>query len=158
MGSLLSRATAALRANGGRMTAQRRLILETLDALGGHPTAEQVYNAARQRVPTINPSTVYRTLSWLADAGLVRPRQLRAGPGDRSERFEPSPRGEHFHFVCVGCGQVIEFESPEVERIRLQFCQQHQVVIERASLTFYGWCESCRGDRKAQGRVTIQAD
>ncbi len=87
MVNLVSQASKALRANGGRMTAQRRLILETLDELGGHPTAEQVYNAVRQRVPTINPSTVYRTLSWLAEAGLVRPRQLRVGPSDRSERF-----------------------------------------------------------------------
>lgn len=152
MTTLMSRATKALRANGGRMTSQRRLILETLDELGGHPTAEQVYNAVRQRVPTINPSTVYRTLSWLAEVGLVRPQQLRVGPGDRSERFEPSPRAEHFHFVCNGCGQVIEFEAPEVESVGLQFGQQHRVIIERASLTFYGWCEACSGNRKAQGR------
>jgi Fur family transcriptional regulator, ferric uptake regulator len=127
------------------MTTQRQLILETLDELGGHPTAEQIYNAVCSRDHTVDPSTVYRTLSWLADAGLVS--EQRFGPGRqsrRTERFDPSRPTEHHHFVCTACGRVVEFESIHIERSKEEFARKHGVVVERASLTLYGLCSECQ--------------
>jgi len=144
MSHLVSEAAAALRAAGGRMTAQRRLILETLETLGGHPTAEEVYTAVCVRDATLNPSTVYRTLAWLENAGLVSHCHLDSGPdGEHSERYDPAAAGEHHHFVCTGCGRVIEFESPRIAEIKAEFAGQHGGRVERAALTLYGVFREC---------------
>ena len=144
MNELMLAATQVLHDQGGRMTAQRRAILETLEAMGGHPTAEEVYQAARQSDRAINPSTVYRTLHWLADAGLVAATWL--GP-ERCRRQEPLGRAvpvEHHHFVCTSCGQVIEFTAPQVAALRADFCAAHGASVERAAVTLYGVCASCQ--------------
>ena len=148
MSGLVLQATETLRATGGRMTAQRRVILEALDTLGGHPTAEQVHQAAARQDEAINLSTVYRTLGWLAENGLIRPRRLRTGESDRCQRFEPAPPAEHHHFVCTRCGQVIEFQSPHIERVKAEIADQIAATIERATLTLYGVCDACLGQEQ----------
>ncbi len=47
MSTLVAQAEEQLRATGGRMTSQRRLILHAFEELGGHPTAEEILVAAR---------------------------------------------------------------------------------------------------------------
>lgn len=145
MAQLTQQATTTLHSQGGRMTAQRRLILETLEQLGGHPNAEQVYAAVRQRDARIHPSTVYRTLGWLADQGLVDTRHLDSDRGDRCEHYDSANRSEHHHFVCTACEQVIEFAWP-VEDAKRAVAERFSVVAERASLTVYGLCATCRTD------------
>jgi Fe2+ or Zn2+ uptake regulation protein len=143
MAGLVNQATNAFRAAGGRMTMQRRLIVETLEALGGHPTAEQVYQAARRRDLTLHPTTVDRTLAWLAEAGLVGSRHLEPY-GDRCEHYEPVSQKEHHHFICAECGRVIEFSAPSVEKMKMDFARRHGARIDVASLTLHGLCRACR--------------
>jgi|YNPNPStandDraft_1061719.scaffolds.fasta_scaffold24743_1 Fe2+ or Zn2+ uptake regulation protein len=145
MTDLIARATALLRASGGRMTAQRRLILEAFEALAEHPTAEEVYAFARARDPRLNPSTVYRTLAWLENAGLVSHCHLDAGPdGEHCERYDPMTKIEHHHFICTGCGDVVEFVAPPIEAIKAEYAAQHGVIVEKAALSLYGLCAQCR--------------
>lgn len=145
MSRLAREAAITLRTSGGRMTTQRRLILETLEALGGHPTADEVYAVVQARNPRLNPSTVYRTLTWLENAGLVSHCHLDAGPtGERSERYDPVTPIEHHHFVCTTCGQVIEFEAPQLETIKAKFVAAHHVMVDKAALTLYGQCATCK--------------
>lgn len=143
MTELTQQAATTLRSQGGRMTAQRRLILETLEQLGGHPNAEQVYEAVRQRAARIHPATVYRTLGWLADQGLVNTRHLDGSRGDRCEHYDPASRAEHHHFVCTVCEQVIEFDWP-MEDAKQAVAARFGVAVARASLTVYGLCATCR--------------
>jgi Fe2+ or Zn2+ uptake regulation protein len=141
---LVAQASGILHQCGGRMTTQRRLILETLDEIGGHPTADQIYRIVCAQDPSINPSTVYRTLGWLAEAGLVDARHLAPGrSGGRGEQFDPSFPAEHHHFVCTGCGKVVEFASPDIERAKQEFSHTQGVTVDRASLTLYGLCAGC---------------
>ncbi|MGC8782465.1 MAG: Fur family transcriptional regulator [Anaerolineae bacterium] len=145
MSDLIARATALLRATGGRMTAQRRIILEAFDALAEHPTADEVYAFARARDARLNPSTVYRTLAWLENAGLVSHCHLDAGPdGEHSERYDPVTQVEHHHFICTGCGDVVEFVVPQIETIKAEYAAQHGVIVEKAALSLYGLCAQCR--------------
>ena len=145
MSRLVRAATTNLRTSGGRMTAQRRLILEALESLGGHPTADDVYAAVRARDPRLNPSTVYRTLDWLESSGLVSHCHLDAGPGgEHCERYDPVTPVEHHHFVCTRCGKVIEFAAPQIEAVEEQFARHQDAVVERAALTLYGLCANCQ--------------
>ncbi len=147
MKDLIPRATALLRAQGGRMTEQRRIILEAFSALDEHPTADEVYAFARIRYPRLNPSTVYRTLAWLESAGLVSHCHLDSGPdGERSERYDPVTPVEHHHFICTGCGAVTEFPAAQIEIVKDEFASAHGAMVVRAALTLYGLCARCRTD------------
>jgi Fur family ferric uptake transcriptional regulator len=134
--------TQRLHTRGGRMTPQRRLILEALDCLGGHPNAEQIFDLARQRDPGLNLSTVYRTLRWLEQEGLVSARHF--DETGRHDHFDPALPAEHYHFVCKVCERVIEFDDPAFETVKAQFEQKQNVKVETVSVMFYGVCQACR--------------
>ena len=124
------------------MTPQRRLILESLDSLSGHPNAEQIFEQARQRDPCLNLSTVYRTLRWLEQEGLISARRF--DETGRHDHFDPALPAEHYHFVCKICERVIEFDDPLVETVKAQFEKFNQVSVETISVMFYGVCQDCR--------------
>ena len=89
------------RAQGLKVTPQRQCIFRLLDGNGVHPTAESVYAAAREEMPTISLKTVYQTLNDLAEMGEIQ--QLDLGTG--SSRFDPNVEAHH-HLVCSRCGKV----------------------------------------------------
>jgi Fur family transcriptional regulator, ferric uptake regulator len=126
---------------GRRMTAQRRLILETLQSIQGHLTAEEVYKLVKPHAPRLHLSTVYRTMRWLEEEGLVS--SLWLEDDRRQERFDTSIPSQHHHFVCSVCKEVIEFDSSDLARIQAKFEQEHGVAVETASLVFYGLCRRC---------------
>jgi len=126
---------------GGRMTEQRRLILEALNDLDSHPTAEELFNLARQRDPSLHLSTVYRTLRWLEQEGLVSARLF--DEGRRQERFDVAYPTEHYHFQCTSCKTVIEFNNLLVNAIKAQFELHSGAQVEVGSVTLYGLCASC---------------
>ncbi len=140
---LIQSASLHLRENGGRMTAQRRLILETLAQCKDHPTAEEIYTRARSENPALNLSTVYRTMRWLEQEGLVNGRLFE--DERRQERFDPveDKTHGHYHFRCRICNRIIEFPAPLLEQIGHQFESEHQAKIESMSLVLYGLCKDC---------------
>lgn len=141
MGKLIETAKEKLQAQGGRMTLPRQVILEALECLDCHPTAEEVHATVRQRNPSINLSTVYRTLRWLESEGLVSARHFE--DARRQERFDPARPVEHFHFICRECKQVIEFDSALIQQAGQQFARAAGVRVETATAEFYGLCQIC---------------
>lgn len=143
-GTLVEQVSLRLRAGNGRMTAQRRLILETLENCADHPTAEEIYARARQADGSLHLSTVYRTLHWLAEEGLVNPRWFE---DERPQQhFDPVSEddGDHYHFRCQICNNIIEFSEPLMDAIKQSFQQRHGGRIESATLTLYGICRDCQ--------------
>lgn len=140
--SLVEQVSSRLRAEGGRMTAQRRLILATLENCTDHPTAEEIYERARQSDGTLHLSTVYRTLRWLEDEGLVNPRWFE---DERPQQhFDPvNANSDHYHFRCRVCNTIIEFPEPLLDVIKLNFEQAYGGLVDSASLTLYGVCQEC---------------
>jgi Fe2+ or Zn2+ uptake regulation protein len=124
------------------MTAQRRLILETLENTSSHPTAEQLFEGVSKFDPNIHLSTVYRTLRWLEQEGLVSARRF--DEGQRQERFDPALPSEHDHFVCKSCQRVIEFNNPHKQAIRDQFEIETGAIVETISIELYGLCADCQ--------------
>lgn len=149
MDSLLELAHERLAIQGGRMTAQRRFILQALESFEGHPTAEELYDCARQSDPSLNLSTIYRTLRWLEQEGLVRPRRF---TGDQHhEHFDAATPQEHHHFYCNSCQQVIEFEEPAIQAIKKHFSEHSGAFIASASVILYGICPECRSVQQSNG-------
>jgi len=140
---LVNAAESQIHALGGRMTTQRRMILQALIECADHPTAEEIYQKVREKNPGLNLSTVYRTLRWLEQHGLVNARRFDDDP--RLERFDPVvEEGEdHFHFRCRKCNQITEFDTPLIEVVKAQFVDCFGGNVENATLVFYGLCSEC---------------
>ena len=91
----------AFRARGLKVTPQRQLLFRLLDGNDEHPTAEQLYAEASDRMPGISLRTVYSTLTDLADMGELSALTLGAG----ATRFDPNV-DDHHHAICDRCGEI----------------------------------------------------
>lgn len=134
------------------MTSQRQLILRVLETLDSHPSAEELYEIARQQDVSLNLSTVYRTLRWLEQEGLIRSRWFENSDRlPRGSRFDKAQPVEHHHFVCTVCGTVIEFDTQNAEKIKLEFEHLYHACIENVSVIVYGLCASCQSTADRNG-------
>ncbi len=55
-----------------RITRQRRVILEELRRVNNHPSADEIYEIVRRRMPRISLGTVYRNLEMLTELGEIQ--------------------------------------------------------------------------------------
>jgi Fur family ferric uptake transcriptional regulator len=99
---------------GMRMTDQRRVIAQVIEAAVDHPDVEELYRRASAQDPRISLSTVYRTLNLFEEAGLVTKHDFKDGRA----RFEPIPDEHHDHLIDIRSGKVIEFRNEEIEAIQ----------------------------------------
>lgn len=124
------------------MTTARRVILDVIAASHEHLTADDIVAKARRRDRAINPSTVYRTLAFLKEHGLIKSRYF--DQDSHREVFEPTPTTEHYHFTCGRCGAVIEFESRHIAALRKQLLDEYGADTTRACLCLTGLCAECK--------------
>jgi len=139
--------TETVHAQGGRMTPQRRLILDLLQSDPSHPTADELFLLAKRIDPSLNLSTVYRTLNWLEEQGFVNPRRF--DDNHTHKHFDPvlSETSDCHHFHCRRCDRVLEFSAPSVnpliQQIETEFSHQYGLQVEGVSLVLYGLCQTC---------------
>lgn len=135
-----------LSCRGGRMTPQRRLILEALETnQSEHPTAEELYEKLKSKSPSLHLSTVYRTLRLLEAEGMIGSCWFEKDRGQ--ERFDMRQTVGHHHFVCKGCGQVIEFETPLSKTVEAQFQKEYGCTVESISIHLSGLCDGCKANQ-----------
>jgi len=144
--SFITEASEAIRESGGRLTSQRRLILELLQESEEHFDAEGLYHQAHERDASVSLATVYRTLNMLKEAGLIDQRYFSREHG--REYYEPVAAHEHYHFTCQRCHKVIEFESRLVDQIRQELEAKLGVQMNHTCMCFEGICETCRHNPK----------
>lgn len=129
-----------LHAAGERVTPQRLVIAEALDALGGQVTAQDLYEHLRGRHRGIGRATVFRALEALVGAGLAR-RLEREGHVYAYVACRPE---HHHHLACERCGRVEEIEEAYVTPVADRVANDLGFQIDDARLDFYGLCASCR--------------
>ncbi len=97
-----------------RYSKQRELVLQTVEQLCDHPTAEEIYDEAAKECPGLSLGTVYRNLNSLVDAGRVRRVSI---PG-KADRFDHTLCW-HSHLYCTVCGGVADAEVDEKQVMKL---------------------------------------
>jgi Fur family peroxide stress response transcriptional regulator len=129
---------AGARRAGVKLTHQRLEIFRELAATEVHPDAETLFRAVQRRMPTVSLDTVYRTIWMLHDLGLV----ATLGPQRDGVRFDAN-LDRHHHYVCVGCGLVRDFESGDLDALRLPDALQEIGSIVDAHVEVRGLCARC---------------
>jgi Fur family peroxide stress response transcriptional regulator len=124
---------------GLKLTHQRLEILRTIAGDETHPDVETVYEAVRERVPTISLDTVYRTLATLTERGLITRVAFTAGPA----RYDANP-ARHHHFVCTRCGLVRDVEDEELDGIRPTREVTRHGRADAVTVQFRGVCAECQ--------------
>jgi Fur family transcriptional regulator, ferric uptake regulator len=123
-----------LRKAGLKVTHPRMRILDLLETSEGrHLSAEDIYRSLIESGEDIGLATVYRVLTQFEAAGLVMKHNFEGGQAV----YELDRGGHHDHMVCVDTGKVIEFYSPDIERLQKEIADQHGYVIEDHSLVLY---------------------
>jgi Fur family ferric uptake transcriptional regulator len=135
-------ADAVLRGRGRRVTRQRRLIWEALTAEPDlHLSADDLAARVAERLPSLNPSTVYRTLDVLVDEGLV----VRSALGGDRALYEPAHEHSHHHLVCVGCGTVVHVHDDAVDDLARTIAARYDFELGAGEQALRGLCSNCRG-------------
>ena len=121
-----------LRSKGVKPTAQRVVITQFLLNNFEHPTADEVLEGVKERLPVaLSRATVYNTLNALVEAGVIREVTLEAG----RVRYDAN-MVEHHHFMDVKSGKIIDIPWEKVP----QLCQSlgAEYTIHDYQITFYG--------------------
>lgn len=123
-----------LRKAGLKVTHPRMRILDLLGTTQKkHLTAEEVYRELLDQGDDIALATVYRVLNQFESAGIVCRHHFEGG----QSVYELAQEGHHDHMVCMETGRVIEFESPEIERLQEQIAAEHGYELADHSLVLY---------------------
>jgi Fe2+ or Zn2+ uptake regulation protein len=122
-----------------RLTRQRKLVWEVLKDAQEHLDADTIYRRAKDRNSHISLATVYRSLGFLKDAGLIHELSL----GENHNHYETTPSAPHEHFTCLHCGTVIELETPRLHEIASQVCKQQGLRLVQVELHLSGYCKDC---------------
>ena len=131
-----------------RITEQRQLILGIIQQARGHLDADEIYQQARQRSPSISLSTVYRSLQLSKELGLVEEHQF-----DGMRRYyEAMPRTKHHHLVCLSCGRIFEFKCPSAEKLKSRISREEGFKVTDAEVRLVGYCPDCQ--QRLSGNTT----
>ena len=123
-----------------RATRQRQMILEELSKVTSHPSADEVYQMVRRRLPRISMGTVYRNLEILSSMGMIQ----KLVSGGSLMRFDANA-SMHYHIRCVDCGRVDDVAVGPLAAIEEDVSNITDYKVLGHSLEFAGLCPSCKG-------------
>jgi Fur family peroxide stress response transcriptional regulator len=127
-------------ASGGRaLTPQRRAVLRVVSESAEHLTANEIFEAARRELPSISFATVYNSLKYLKESGLIREIHF----GKASSRYD-GETSRHDHAVCSQCGKLTDFDLAETSQLMRAAARRSHFKPESIHLTLVGLCPDCQ--------------
>lgn len=128
-----------------RLTPQRQVILEELAKVTSHPTANEVYDMVRKKLPRIGLGTVYRNLEFLAEKGVI----LKLEVGGTQKRFDATVE-PHYHVRCSSCGKVDDVHLKVQQHINqlAENASTHEILGH--NIEFFGICHDCQVAQKEE--------
>ena len=125
-----------------RLTTQRQILLEELSKVNSHPTACELYEMVRKRLPRIGLGTVYRNLELMADSGMILKLEL----GGAQKRFDATT-DPHYHVRCSSCGKMEDITVAVQEKITANAVKKTPYDILGHNVEFTGECPTCQKDK-----------
>jgi Fe2+ or Zn2+ uptake regulation protein len=121
-----------------RSTRQVATTYDVVAASADHPTAEQILERVRQKMPRVSLGTVYRNLEKLREQGRVVVVRFAGGVAHYDAMV-----GEHDHFVCESCGAVRDLEPARARGSNATALERRGYVVRWQTTSLYGTCGEC---------------
>jgi Fur family ferric uptake transcriptional regulator len=128
-----------IREQGFRLTPQRQLILDAICEGRGHTAFDEIYARVQAKATAINRATVYRTLHFLCDMGLVVAAEIQG-----QKVYEIAGERPHHHLVCRACGRVERFDGEMIRDLFDRLEREQQFKVDMDHLVLFGLCQDCR--------------
>jgi Fur family peroxide stress response transcriptional regulator len=135
----IRRFTELCRKSGLRVTPQRMEVYRQLISTAGHPSAEVLYEKAKEAFPSISFDTVNRTLLTLSQIGAA---SIVEGSGD-VRRFDGST-DKHQHFKCIKCKRIVDFYYKPFANIKLPPKLTRKFTVLKKTVYIEGICDLCQ--------------
>jgi Fur family ferric uptake transcriptional regulator len=123
-----------------RYTRQRAALLELLQEGRTFLTAQEMYDALRDKGLKIGLTTVYRNLQTMAGANEVD--VLRREDGELIFR-RCDADAHHHHLVCRSCGYTVELANDQLETWTRSLARKHRFSDVTHDLELFGLCRVC---------------
>jgi Fe2+ or Zn2+ uptake regulation protein len=121
--------------NGISPSMHRIKILEYLSNNRIHPTADDIYRALVNEIPTLSKTTVYNTLRTFTQKKILT--ALSVFESEIRYEYEKEP---HIHFKCVNCGNIYDVNE-EYDCLQNKVISGHKVLEHHVNLK--GICKKC---------------
>lgn len=129
----------ALKERGHRLTPQRQMILEAIEASSGHVSAESIHARVAAQFPQVNISTVYRTLELLQQLGMVTHTHF----DDGIAQYHLGSEAPHQHMVCRRCGAERELDVKVLDPLDRHLRDTYGFRADLAHFAIVGLCQQC---------------
>ncbi|MBF0367770.1 MAG: transcriptional repressor [Oligoflexia bacterium] len=130
--------------HGGRLTSERKTLLHTICNMQGHFEAEDILSALKKQGHQVSLATIYRNLSLIKDAGMIRRVSLTHGDPSRMQFECTWEQQHHDHLTCIDCGKKVEFNYSAIEVLQETLAKEHGFILTGHHLELLGLCPKCQ--------------
>lgn len=121
-----------------RNTIQCSLVLEAVNKLKCHATADEIYDEISKNHPSIGRATVYRNLQRLSDLGKIRKIEVPEG----ADRYDHICH-DHYHIRCIKCGKIFDVDMPYLAGLENSAKNLQDFSLVGHDIMFKGICPEC---------------
>lgn len=132
------------------LTKQRESVLRVIRGSDKHLTANEVFEDARRLLPGISFATVYNSLRYLKNEGLIGEIRLGADANLYDRKLT-----RHDHAVCTKCGNLVDIEMEHPQELVTRAARIAQFVPESLEFTLRGICSDCVNEQPGQDTTNI---
>ena len=130
-----------IRRRGFRRTTEREVVLREIFEIHGHFDVDELYLKLRQKGVKVSKASIYRALPLFIDCGLIREVDFTDGHWHYEHIYGHQ---HHYHLRCVNCGEVLEFEAPDLSPLEERLLKEHGYRIVSNQLEVKGFCGDCQ--------------
>ena len=130
-----------IRGRGCRLTGERLKLIAGIRRQRGHFNVDMLVSCFKKRGLKVSRDTVYRNLPILLEAGVV----AQSFRTSRDTYYECArSKAHHDHLICRGCGKVVEFKDPAIEKAQQRVAEKNTFKLEYHCHQLVGLCKKCR--------------
>lgn len=120
------------------ITKQRQAVLQVICDSHEHLTANEVFENAKRVLPGISFATVYNSLRYLKQEGLIG--EVRFGTD--AARYDRR-LSRHDHAICTACGKLVDMELPIPDELLKKGERLSKFKAESIEVVLRGKCPNC---------------
>lgn len=140
LSSILDKLRQVVAAKKLKTSKQREDILALIYNSNTHLSPEEIEATMRRSNKDTSISSVYRILQFLETYGFITSIDM----DKSSKRYEIAAKEHHYHIICLGCGNIIEFVDDEVKNKQKEIANSLKCKLISDNLRLFVLCDRCK--------------